>query len=248
MRGDGNGWVQCRCGARHWGRHGAAGLFLEHQGRVLMQLRPGWAHEGGSWSIPGGARDSDESPVCAALREAHEEAAIDSHRLQVFGGHRAKHPDWTYDTVLARAIDEPVVSAHEESVELRWVPIDSISQMDLHPGFARSLPELLLPRLAVVLDPGADDLAPVRRLEDVVGSVVDHEGAPVLLVAGTVIAEHDPRVLDSRLDWSREPVERVLLAGQQERSLDHVFVVTAGRYSAGGVLVHHPDEVPGWLT
>ncbi len=26
--GDGNGWVACRCGQRHWGLHGAAGLLL----------------------------------------------------------------------------------------------------------------------------------------------------------------------------------------------------------------------------
>ena len=27
-RADGNGWVRCRCGQRHWGLHGAAGLVL----------------------------------------------------------------------------------------------------------------------------------------------------------------------------------------------------------------------------
>ena len=85
MELDGNGWVDCGCGARHWGRHGAAGLFLVVDEHVLLQLRPKWAHEGGSWAIPGGARDSHESVVATALREAQEEAAINPEMSRVIG-------------------------------------------------------------------------------------------------------------------------------------------------------------------
>ena len=83
MELDGNGWVDCGCGARHWGRHGAAGLFLVVDEHVLLQLRPKWAHEGGTWAIPGGARDSHESVVATALREAQDDAAINPGLIQV---------------------------------------------------------------------------------------------------------------------------------------------------------------------
>ena len=58
---DGDGWIECRCGSRHWGIHGAAGLLLVRSGKILLQLRAPWVHNGGTWGIPGGARDSHES-------------------------------------------------------------------------------------------------------------------------------------------------------------------------------------------
>ena len=86
-RGDGNGWVRCRCGQRHWGLHGAAGLvLLRREGpvaEVLLQLRAGWTHQGGSWALPGGARDSHEDVVTAALREASEEIGLDEADVEV---------------------------------------------------------------------------------------------------------------------------------------------------------------------
>ena len=152
MELDGNGWVDCACGARHWGLHGAAGLFLVVDGHALLQLRPKWAHQGGTWAIPGGARDSHESVVSTALREAHEEAAIDPSQIEVVGVRRLQHPDWRYDTVLARAPVRPQVEERAESVLLDWVPVEDLPRWDLHQGFRESLPDLLLPRLSLLID------------------------------------------------------------------------------------------------
>ncbi len=44
--------------------------------KILMQHRAPWVHNGDTWGIPGGARDSHESAVEAAIREAHEEIGI----------------------------------------------------------------------------------------------------------------------------------------------------------------------------
>jgi hypothetical protein len=33
----GDGWVSCRCGERHWGTHGAAGLLLACGSWVRIQ-------------------------------------------------------------------------------------------------------------------------------------------------------------------------------------------------------------------
>ena len=66
MSGDGNGWVFCSLGHRHWGRFGAAGILITDGLRVVLQHRAGWTHEGDTWALPGGARDSHETPAEAA--------------------------------------------------------------------------------------------------------------------------------------------------------------------------------------
>ena len=62
---DGNGWVRCGLGHRHWGRFGAAGLLAYvADGPVLPQRRTLWSHHGGTGGLPGGARDGyfDSAP------------------------------------------------------------------------------------------------------------------------------------------------------------------------------------------
>jgi len=155
VRGDGDGWVFDPDGARYWGRHGAAGLLLcvrrEAAGAdtgggfaILLQHRAVWSHQGGTWGLPGGARDSHETAVQAAVREAHEETGIAEDQIQVLD-EKVTHEavsGWTYTTVLARA-DAPIATtANGESAELRWVPDDEVDTLPLHPGFGRSWPSL----------------------------------------------------------------------------------------------------------
>src|SRR6478735_4053500 len=103
-------------GAAYWGLHGAAGLFLraprpDGSPAVLLQHRAPWSHQGGTWGLPGGARDSHESAEEAAVREAHEEAGLEAGRLVVrktvvtaeISGATGAH--WTYTTVIADAAE-----------------------------------------------------------------------------------------------------------------------------------------------
>lgn len=145
MDGDGNGWTRCARGHRHWGVHGAAGMLIRCSdpagaSSVLMQHRAAWTSDGDTWGIPGGARDSHETPVQAALREAGEEAGIDPSALEVLGDLVDDHGGWAYVTVFAEAVRPLTVVANAESVELRWVPDDEVAALALHPGFARSWP------------------------------------------------------------------------------------------------------------
>ncbi|MCU0294536.1 MAG: NUDIX hydrolase [Candidatus Nanopelagicales bacterium] len=249
METDGNGWVACGCGHRHWGKHGAAGLFLQVGDQVLVQLRPGWAHQGGSWAIPGGARDSHESVLTAAMREAHEEAAIQAADLTVEGVHRLQHPDWRYDTVIATAAHKPEVTEHAESVELRWVSADDLRHMHLHPGFAQSLPELLLPVVTVVVDAANvvgstpdgwwnDRVGATRRLaddlEEIAGSVVQLDGQQVLVggvelvVEGQAVGAPDT-ALDSLVSIVRSAGVGDDMVVARSRSIGQALVVTSDR-------------------
>jgi 8-oxo-dGTP diphosphatase len=140
---DGDGWVQCRCGSKHWGLHGAAGLFLVRDGRALLQHRAPWVHNGDTWGIPGGARDSHETIHEAAIREAKEEIGIIEHLVEPLEIFTDDHGDWRYDTVVARAAQG--LEAHEqndESLDVRWIPLDEIDTYPLHPSFAKTWEEL----------------------------------------------------------------------------------------------------------
>ena len=156
MRGDGDAWVRCASGHRHWGRFGAAGLFLTDGQRVILQHRAPWTHEGDTWGLPGGARDSGETPVRAALREANEEAGLDAADIAAIGLSVADHDGWTYTSVVARTLRAVHPhAANEESVQIRWWDFDEVEHLPLHPGLAASWPTLRrpLPRLVLVVTP-----------------------------------------------------------------------------------------------
>ncbi len=153
---DGDGWVRCACGHRHWGRVGAAGLLLHAGERVLMQHRASWSHEGGTWGVPGGARARGEDGMAAALREATEEAGVPPAVVHPWVSVVDEHGPWSYTTVVAEA-GAPVepVAADAESVELRWVTARLVETLPLHPGFAaawRDLVGLTRSRLVLVVD------------------------------------------------------------------------------------------------
>ena len=140
---DGDGWVECACGNKHWGLNGAAGILILRRNEILLQHRAPWVHNGDTWGIPGGARDSHESTIEGAFREAIEETGIDTALLTPLHTFCDNHGSWKYETVIARA--EEGLVAHEvndESHEVRWIHIDEVAHMALHPSFAKSWPEL----------------------------------------------------------------------------------------------------------
>jgi 8-oxo-dGTP diphosphatase len=157
VHGDGDGWVVSDSGAHFWGRYGAAGLLLraplpDGTPAVLLQHRAVWSHQGGTWGLPGGARDSHESAEEAAVREAQEEAGLISRFVSVRASvitATASGTDWTYTTVVADAAQQLPTVANFESAEMRWVPEDQVDELPLHPGFAaswhrlRTVPEVL---------------------------------------------------------------------------------------------------------
>ena len=137
--GDGDGWTRCALGHRHWGIYGAAGLLLRHADQVLLQHRALWSHHGGTWGVLGGARNSDETAVDTAAREAVEEAGVRPGSYEVVGEHVDDHGGWSYVTVVGRAATAfraPHLTA--ESLAVDWVSVERMHDLPLHPGFAAS--------------------------------------------------------------------------------------------------------------
>ncbi len=128
-------WATCTHGHLHWGRCGAAGLLLARHGAVLLQLRARWAHQGGTWSIPGGARERGESAEEAALREAGEELGVDPAAVTVRGGFLADCGGWHYETMLAEPTGDLALEDLSESDGHAWVPAAGVVDLPLHPAF-----------------------------------------------------------------------------------------------------------------
>lgn len=138
-RGDADGWITCRCGARHWGLAGAAGLLAwrldpgaaEAAGvgrvQVALQHRAWWSHHGGTWGIPGGAIGLSETPIGGALRESSEEVGLGADDVTVYATNSLLHPDWAYTTVVARAREGAQPHPLDaESLDTRWVDVAEV--------------------------------------------------------------------------------------------------------------------------
>jgi 8-oxo-dGTP diphosphatase len=156
---DGDGWVVCAQGHRHWGRFGAAGLLLHRvaadgETEVLLQHRAEWSHHGGTWGLLGGARHHDETPVATALREAAEEGGLRPESALVSGLYVDDHGGWSYSTAVAAEVgDAEARPTSAETVEVRWLPA-SLGSVPLHPGFAETWPVVrdAIEALTIVVD------------------------------------------------------------------------------------------------
>ena len=108
-----------------------------------MQHRAPWVHNGDTWGIPGGARDSHESVTEGAIREAIEETGIDPQYLTPLSIFEDNHGNWRYDTVIALGSEELVAhEVNDESHEVRWIEIDKVDEQLLHPSFGATWPEV----------------------------------------------------------------------------------------------------------
>ena len=262
VQGDGDGWTRCAAGHRYWGRNGAAGLLLRDRtadrDRVVLQHRALWSHQGGTWGVPGGARDSDETVIEAALRETEEETGIVPAAVRPYGELVDDHGGWAYTTVLGvpvAPVDPEPLGGESEAV--RWVDVADVDALPLHPGFAAAWPTLRAapPPLLLVVDAanvvGArgrgdgwwrDRAGATARLLDALAPLADglpelpdgveRGGLDLVLPRIVVVVEGAARaVLDG--GW-KGPVEVVAAPGPGD---DTLVEVAAGRGGDTAVVV-----------
>jgi mutator protein MutT len=140
-------WITCRCGRRHFGRFGAAGLVLvDGSGHVLLTHRSAYVHFPGTWAFPGGALDEGETPADAAVRELSEEVGVPAAAATVLSTVAGTdHGVWRYTYVLATLdpqwTDVPL-EPNWEIEAVKWVALDHLETLPLHPDLLTDLPAL----------------------------------------------------------------------------------------------------------
>jgi 8-oxo-dGTP diphosphatase len=151
-----DGFVTLADGSRRWGRYGAAGVLVRHApppgegGEVcyFVALRSQWCHHGGTWAMPGGARNVGESPVDAAVREFAEEigVSLDEVGYEVAELYEDDHGGWSYWTVVVDVSErfEAPPAFHWETADARWVTRDELAELPLFDAFRTTLERLEL--------------------------------------------------------------------------------------------------------
>jgi 8-oxo-dGTP pyrophosphatase MutT (NUDIX family) len=77
------------------------------------------------------------------VREAAEETGLSPGDVVVRSSFVDDHGGWSYTTVVARAHTELAVHALDrESADVRWLPVEGVLELPLHPGFAGTWPVL----------------------------------------------------------------------------------------------------------
>lgn len=163
VRDPGDAWVVADDGRRYWGKFGAAGLLAHDPERgILLQHRVEWSDHGGTWGIPGGAINQGEAAITGAIREAHEEAGVPFDSVQPIITHVINRGGWGYTTVIANVISsfEPQIT-DPESLDLRWVSLEEVENLMLHPGFKKAWPAL-----KQLLEAGSDNEALINELNE----------------------------------------------------------------------------------
>lgn len=144
----GDGFVRCSDGRVRWGIFGAAGVLFvwrpdDMPVHVMLQQRSQMAHEGGTWSVAGGAIDEGETPFEAAMREASEEVGEIPAGARMLGEYVfAPADDWTYTTMVVEVDHHFGASINFETDAVAWVPLDLVDHRPLHAGFAAAWPHL----------------------------------------------------------------------------------------------------------
>lgn len=128
------------CEVAMWGKYGAAGILFVHKAseRFFLTQRSAAIHFGGTWSIPGGAIDLDESAEEGARREVEEELGI-GFEGTVVGVYEDTIGGWTYSTLIVEVDEMPMPRRFDwETMGAAWFTIPEMATIKLHPGFRKA--------------------------------------------------------------------------------------------------------------
>lgn len=123
-------------GNKYWGKK-AAGIFFTDGSKVLLLKRSKKGDSEGTWGLPGGKVEEDETLIDAARREAKEECGhVEGSRFADLQEKDGLH-DWTTFFFKIKKPFDCVLS--DEHTDYKWVDLDSISNYELHPKLKENL-------------------------------------------------------------------------------------------------------------
>jgi 8-oxo-dGTP pyrophosphatase MutT (NUDIX family) len=123
-------------------------LAVDDLGRVLLQRR----RDTGQWAIPMGKQELGETPSQCAIRETQEETGVLTEITGILGvysdpGHIVAYTDgeirqeWEL-ILLGRPVSgSPAVN--DEASDVRWVAVEDLESLDIHPTQWRQLRDWL---------------------------------------------------------------------------------------------------------
>lgn len=116
---------------------GVAGIFLLHQGKILLLKRPPESKHPSKWGVPAGKLEKEETPIKAIIREVQEETGIVLDELRLV--HHEKTPvrdekngrDFWYFEYAYEFLELPQVNINHEHEDFCWVTPKEALELDL---------------------------------------------------------------------------------------------------------------------
>ena len=129
-------------GTKYKGKQGAGIMFTDGERTLLLKRAEGTGNAG-TWGLPGGKVEKGESMIAGAVRETIEETGVSDvpgDRLDAFESRDGTHR-WT--TYLYRIRSPFEVTLSDEHSEYKWVDLDKLGDLELHPQFKDQLPRYM---------------------------------------------------------------------------------------------------------
>lgn len=118
-----------------------AACYLEIDGKLLLVQRSAHKSEPGTWSVPAGKIEANESPEQGALRELFEETGIALNSMEHFGTLYIRKPDidYVYHQYKKQLDEAPQVFLSDEHQAYQWAIIETIPSLPLMEGAKEAL-------------------------------------------------------------------------------------------------------------
>ena len=122
----------------------AAGCYCEYEDTILLLKRHPNSAQGGTWGVPAGKLEKNESPRAAVIREVREEVGfeiddaglIEIRKIYV----KLPHLDYIFHTFRKHFQKKPQITLQlEECVETKWVTIAEAFTLPLITGGKEAL-------------------------------------------------------------------------------------------------------------